>query len=359
MRIDDLIKVASWKSGNGGVPPNFTQRPAPVMDRDQVLHRYDTERRDDASAAGTAMLSVCQAGPILTIPLSSLRGSFDKDGLAVWARSGGNIIVSFETLRFAIKDRTAWVTFATPRKLNSISEQRLSELEEVLDLVEANPTLGAFAITGEGDRAFCVGLDLDLLEKAFAEIAFFKKVIRRVADIVARIERLPIPTVAAVNGVARAGGFEIALGCDFTIIADEARIGDAHTDSGVLPACATRRLVRRVGEQRAKALFFSARWLTGREAVEWGLALQSVPRERLIEEASHFISTLTDKPRPCLAALKNSLLQTEHMGPLDAASYEFETFVRYMSDEPYGAEAYRAFREKRAPSWSRATHGNV
>jgi enoyl-CoA hydratase/carnithine racemase len=272
---------------------------------------------------------------------------------------GVEIDMNFQTLRFSIEDRVAWVTFSTPQKLNSISQERLSELEAILDLIEADQTLGALAITGEGDRAFCVGLDLDLLDKAFADIDFFKTVIRRIASIVARIERLPIPTVAVVNGVARAGGFEIALGCDFMIMANEARIGDAHTDSGVLPACATRRLVRRVGEQRAKALFFSARWLTGAEAVEWGLALQSVPRERLIEETSHFIATLTDKPRPCIAALKDSLLQTEQMGALDAAAYEFETFVRYMSNEPYGEEGYRAFREKRPPSWGRAAQVKV
>jgi enoyl-CoA hydratase/carnithine racemase len=259
--------------------------------------------------------------------------------------------MSYQTLRYKKADRIGWITFATPRSLNSISEARLDELEAVLDVVEGDLDLGAVVLTGEGDKAFCVGLDLDLLERAFADMGYFEQVIRRVAMIVDRIQNLPIPTIAAVNGIARAGGFEFALGCDFMIIADEARIGDAHSDAGVLPACATHRLVRRVGEQRAKALFFTANWLTGPEAVAWDLALKSVPRAQLIEAVAVFAATLTDKPRACLAALKDSIANTDLMSVPDAVEYELGNFVRYMSTEPYGVEGYRAFREKRVPSW--------
>jgi enoyl-CoA hydratase/carnithine racemase len=264
--------------------------------------------------------------------------------------------MTFETLRFEKHDRVAWVTFATPNRLNAITEARLSEIERVLDDIESDRDLGALVLTGEGDRAFCVGLDLDLLDKAFADILYFERIIRRVAGIVSRIEALPIPAIAAINGVARAGGFEIALGCDFVVMADEARIGDAHSDSGVLPACAVHRLARKIGDQKAKALLFTARWLTGPEAVSWGLALLSVPRAKLLEETAAFVATLTDKPRSCLAALKDSVRETDRMSLEDATEYEIKTFVRYMGGEPYGAEGYRAFREKRVPSWRRQSY---
>jgi enoyl-CoA hydratase/carnithine racemase len=259
--------------------------------------------------------------------------------------------MTYQTLRYEKRNRAGWLTFATPRRLNSISEERLAEFEAVLDAVETDPDLGALVITGEGDKAFCVGLDLDLLDRAFADLGYFETVVRRVAGIVRRLEDLQIPTVAAVNGVARAGGFEFALGCDFIVMADEARIGDAHSDSGVLPACATRRLARRIGEQRAKALFFTANWLSGLEAVAWGLALKSFPRATLIDETAAFVATLTDKPGPCLAALKDSLRRTVDMSVEDAVDYELKTFMRYMSAEPYGVEGYLAFREKRVPNW--------
>ena len=262
--------------------------------------------------------------------------------------------MTYETIRYEKRDRTAWLTFATPQRLNSISERRLAEIEAVLDDVEGDGDLGALVITGEGEKAFCVGLDLDLLEKAFADLRYFDKIIHRVAGICQRLEDLPIPTIAAVNGVARAGGFEFSLACDFIIMADEARIGDAHSDSGVMPACATARLARAIGNQRAKALFFTANWLSGPEAVEWGLALKSFPRAKLLEETAAFVATLTDKPRACLAALKDSLQKTADMTSKDAVEYELKTFSRYMGSEPYGVEGYRAFREKRLPFWRKA-----
>ena len=188
------------------------------------------------------------------------------------------------TLRHDRADGIATVTFTTPDRLNAISEARLDDLEAVLDQVETDADTRVLIFTGEG-RAFCVGLDLDLLDRAFGDLAYFEATVRRLARIIERIEALPIPTIAACNGYARAGGFELILGCDFLIIADEAKIGDAHTDAGVVPACVTLRLRRRIGAQRAKELILTARWLTGQEAVAYDLALKSVPLANLQERS--------------------------------------------------------------------------
>jgi enoyl-CoA hydratase/carnithine racemase len=169
--------------------------------------------------------------------------------------------LTYSSLRFETDAAVAVVTFATPHRLNAISEARLDDLEAVLNVLETDKTLRALIITGEGDRAFCVGLDLDLLENAFADLDYFQAVVTRISKIIARLEALPIPTLAAINGVTRAGGFEFSLGCDFVIVANEADFGDAHTDSGVLPAAVTTRLKRKIGDQKAKALIWSARYL--------------------------------------------------------------------------------------------------
>jgi enoyl-CoA hydratase/carnithine racemase len=260
----------------------------------------------------------------------------------------------FSTLRYEIDDAGIGVmTFATPARLNAITEARLSEMEAVLDAAAQEPALRALIITGEGDRAFCVGLDLDLLDRAFADLDYFQAIVTRVAGVIARLEALPVPTLAAINGVTRAGGFEFALGCDFIIVADEADIG-AHTDSGVLPAAVTTRLKRKIGDQKAKALIWSARYLRGQEAVDWGLAIRSTPRSGLIAEAKAFLRGLTDKPRSVIAASKRVLQATADM-PLDeAVAFELATFARYMREEPYGREGYTAFRERRPPSWKLA-----
>lgn len=258
--------------------------------------------------------------------------------------------MSFSTLSYEVSDRIGVMTFTQPERLNALSEARLADIEAVLDKVEADSDLGAFIITGTG-KAFCVGLDLDLLERAFADISYFEATVRRLSVIIGRIEALEIPTIAAANGYARAGGFEIILGCDFLIVADEANIGDAHTDAGVVPACVTLRLKRRVGEQRAKELMWSARWYKGPEAVAIGLAIKSVPLANLLEEARAYAATMTDKPRPTIAALKQVLIEGAELGVKEGTELELAAFVRYMSKQPYGVEGYRAYREKRLPSW--------
>ncbi|WP_167073398.1 enoyl-CoA hydratase/isomerase family protein [Sphingomonas vulcanisoli] len=261
--------------------------------------------------------------------------------------------MSYSTLTYEVSDRIGVITFTQPERLNAISEARLAELEAVLDRVEADEDIGALILTGTG-KAFCVGLDLDLLERAFGDITYFEATVRRLSIIIERIEALEIPTITAVNGYARAGGFEITLGCDFLIIANEAKIGDAHTDAGVLPACVTLRLKRRVGDQRAKELMLTARWYSGAEAVAIGLALKSVPLANLLDEARAFAASIADKPRATIAAVKKVFIDGADLGVKEGTELELKSFVRYMSTEPYGREGYRAFREKRAPSWKQA-----
>ena len=259
--------------------------------------------------------------------------------------------MTYTTLSYQKTGQIGVVTYTTPDRLNSISEARLTELESVLSAVENDGEIGALIVTGGEAKAFCVGLDLDLLDRAFNDIAFFETVVRRLGGIVSRLEALPIPTIAAINGIARAGGFEISLGCDFIIVANEALYGDAHTDAGVLPAASSIRLARRIGEQRAKELIWTARWLKGQEAVDYGIAIRSVPLSSLQAEALAFAASMTNKPRACIASNKGVFQQGRDMSVADGVQLELKSFVRYMSEQPYGKEGYRAYREGRRPTW--------
>jgi enoyl-CoA hydratase/carnithine racemase len=259
--------------------------------------------------------------------------------------------MTYASLSYERIDRIGWMTFRTPERLNAISARRLDEMEAVLTEVESDESLGALILTGEGEKAFCVGLDLELLERAFADIGYFESVVRRLNGIVTRLEALPIPTIAAVNGFARAGGFEILLGCDLIVMANEARLGDVHTDAGVLPACATLRFARRVGAARAKEIIWSARWLSGPEAVQYGLACESVPRSQLQQCADKLARSFTSKPRAVIATIKGTFQQGAELGVKEGAELELQRFVSYMREQPYGVEGYRAYREGREPAW--------
>ncbi len=257
----------------------------------------------------------------------------------------------FETLNFEIRDRVGYVQFSTPETLNSISEARIADLERVVAQVKENVDIRALTITGSG-RGFCVGLDLDLLKRAFADLGYFEAMIRRLHAVLLELEHLPVPVIAAVNGYARAGGFELAIACDFMLIANEAKIGDRHTNLGVLPGggC-SQRLPRRVGEQRAKALILLAPWLTGEQAVAWGLALRSVPLADLPAAVEEMLSELRHRPRECSAAIKSAMHAARTLDSAQAVDNEIRIFVEYMSTLPYGREGYEASLAGRPPSW--------
>lgn len=261
--------------------------------------------------------------------------------------------MTFTTLRYEKSERIALVTFSTPDNLNGITEARLDEIEAVLTDCENDEDIGALILTGEG-RAFCVGLDLDLLDRAFGDLDYFDVVVGRVNGIITRLENLNIPTIAANNGFTRAGGFEISLGCDFMIVANEAKVGDVHTDAGVVPAAVTLRLRRRVGDMRAKEILWTAKWYKGQEAVDIGLAMKSVPLANLVEEARSFARSMIDKPRPTLAALKTIMREGDGLSIAEGAALELKTFAHYNRMQPYGSEGYRAFREGRTPTWKTA-----
>jgi len=255
--------------------------------------------------------------------------------------------MKFKTLNYEIRDRVAYVTFATPERLNSITEERLRELDTVLDAVESDQTLHAMTITGEG-RAFCVGDDLDFLKQAFEDLDFFEKFLRHFNDVLLRIERLEIPVIAVVNGIARAGGFETAISCDLILIADEAQIGDHHTHVGVMPGGgATQRLPRRIGIQAAKDLIWSARWLTGTEAAACGLALKSVPLERLKDETEALLTEYRNKPRAVLSVVKRMIHEGQSLSIEEGIDLEIRTFMEHTRNEPVVREMFWASMQER------------
>jgi enoyl-CoA hydratase/carnithine racemase len=257
----------------------------------------------------------------------------------------------FKSLTLEVRDRVAYATFTTPEKLNSISEDRIADLAAVVAHVRNDSRVRALTLTGSG-RAFCVGLDLGLLKRAFDDMAYFESVVRRLQAVLLDLEALPVPVVAAVNGITRAGGFELMIACDLVVVADEAKIGDRHTNLGLLPGGGlSPRLPRLVGEQRAKAIIMLAQWMTGTEAAACGLALRSVPGEQLTAAVEDLMQELRHRPRECMAGIKRSLFAARTLDTKSAVQVEIQNFIAYMGGLPYAREGYEASLAGREPDW--------
>ena len=244
---------------------------------------------------------------------------------------------------FEASDRIATATLRRSAARNAIDEDMLADLRDVVERVRADDALNALVITGEGD-AFCIGLDIDLLKRAFADPAYFKDVLDRYNRILLDLEALPVPVIAAVNGLARAGGFELILACDLVVVAEEARIADHHLAFGIMPGGgATQRAPRKLGDQRAKELIFTARWMDGAEAAAAGLALRTVPRAELPKAVEQLTAQLRDKSRECLAATKAAMQKGATL-PLDqAVAVETDHFMRYLQTESTARAGFDAY----------------
>jgi enoyl-CoA hydratase/carnithine racemase len=260
-------------------------------------------------------------------------------------------VMPMTALRRQVQDRVLHVTIDRPESLGAVDEAVLEGLEAAIAAVRADRRLRALVITGTGD-AFCVGLDLGLLRRAFGDLAYFRAVLERFNALLFDLEALDVPVLAAVNGLTRAGGFELLLACDLVLVAEDARIGDVHTRFGVLPGGgATQRAPRKLGSQRARELILTARWLTGREAVDYGIALRAVPRDALDGAVDELLAGLVDKPRDCLGAAKHAIVAGADLPLRAGVDLEVDTLLAYLASSPAGPEGFAAWLERRPPRW--------
>lgn len=251
---------------------------------------------------------------------------------------------------------TLWTTINRPEHLNALTPDVVAGINQACDRVEQDENLRALVITGApGSKVetFSVGMDIDFLSKCFADIdGVFVPFLTSVHQMLLRLESLPVPVIAAVNGFARAGGFEILLSADIVVIADEARIGDLHLASGIPPGGgASFRSIAKMGPIRAKALLLTVEKLSGPEAVTAGLATYSVPRVELFDKVNSVVDSIKKSPRNVIAVTKKMFIATD--GKSNAESWKIEmAFIRdYLLHDPKAAEGFNAFREGRTPEW--------
>ncbi len=184
----------------------------------------------------------------------------------------------------------ATITINRPKALNALNSQVLDELDKTLDAIDLD-TVRCVILTGAGDKSFVAGADIgemSTLTKAEGE-AFGKKG----NDVFRKLETLPIPVIAAVNGFALGGGCEISMSCDIRICSENAMFGQPEAGLGITPGFGgTQRLARTVGVGMAKQLIYTARNIKADEAYRIGLVNAVYPQEELMEQAKKMAATI-------------------------------------------------------------------
>jgi enoyl-CoA hydratase/carnithine racemase len=211
----------------------------------------------------------------------------------------------YEQLTLAVADDVATITLSRPERLNALGARLAAELRAALEAVEGGGAR-ALILTGAGDRAFCTGADLK--ERAALDDNGRWAHNRALNDCANQLARLPMPTIAAINGLALGGGCEITLACDFRLAARHAEIALPEVSLGIIPGSGgTQRLPRLIGPTRAKELIFTGRRISADLALEWGLVSQVTAAEDLLPAARELAAAIARRSPLAVAYAKAAI----------------------------------------------------
>ena len=197
----------------------------------------------------------------------------------------------YQTIRYEKNGNLAIAAINRPEALNALNGTVLQELSRVVAEVENDIEVRAFILTGEG-RAFVAGADIG--EQNALDVASARRFSQFGSSIFRRIEKLEIPTIAAVNGFCLGGGCELAMSFDMILASEKAKFGQPEVGLGITPGFSgTQRLPRRVGIAKAKELLFSGRMITAAEAEKIGLVNAVYPAEELMDATLEMAKSFT------------------------------------------------------------------
>lgn len=258
--------------------------------------------------------------------------------------------MSEQPIKTVRNGRVLEVTIDRP-KANAIDAATSRIMGEIFAEYRDDPELRCAILTGAGDKFFCPGWDLKAAadgEQANSDYG---------VGGFGGLQELPgmnKPIIAAVNGIAFGGGFEIMLSCDIIIAAEHATFALPEINSGVIADAATIKLPRRIPYHIAMEMLFTGRRVDAEEAARWGFVNRIVPADSLLETAREMAALLADGPPLVFAAIKETLRETEDrkfQDAIDMLNGEKLSTIRTLYHSEDQLEGARAFSEKRKPVW--------
>ena len=256
----------------------------------------------------------------------------------------------YENIIFEREGNIAVIKFDRPKALNALNADVLKEVRDALDKIETDTSIRVLIFTGEGDKAFVAGADI-------AHMANFTPLqalefARDGQELWLRLEKLPIPVIACVNGYALGGGNELAMACDFIYASENAKFGQPEINLGVTPGFAgAQRLCKLVGKPMAKELCMTGAIISAREAKEIGLVNKVFSPEKLWEETMKTAGLLASKGKVSMRAMKEGIDRGFDVDIHQGYHIAADAFAICMSS-PDGEEGFSAFLEKRKPSFN-------
>lgn len=256
--------------------------------------------------------------------------------------------MEYKNLNIDVKEGIGWLKINRPQALNAFNKETILELEKAVESLDKDETVKVIVITGEG-KAFVAGADIsEMRDMDSLEARKFSQTGQRV---LAGIENIGKPVIAAINGFALGGGCELAMACDIRIASENAKFGQPEVGLGIIPGFAgTQRLPRLCGIGKAKELIFSGNMIDANTAEKIGLVNNVVPADSLLEEVESLAKKIAGNGPKAVGLAKTVINRGLDTNLQNGCSYEAEAFGDcYSTGQP--KEGMSAFLEKRKPKW--------
>ncbi len=257
--------------------------------------------------------------------------------------------MEFQNILFEIKDKVAIVKINRPKKLNALNEATLKELSEVFTEIKNNEDVYVAVLTGEGEKAFVAGADINELNRLDAISA--KKFAEFGQAVFNLIENLGKPVIAAVNGFALGGGCELALACHFRIASENAKFGQPEVNLGIIPGYGgTQRLARQINSGRATQLILTGEMIDAEEAFRIGLVNKVYKPEELLDNALEIAKIIATKGQIAISYALQAIVASNNLSISEGLKLEATLFSLTTETEDF-KEGTSAFLEKRKPNF--------
>ena len=241
------------------------------------------------------------------------------------------------------------LTLARPQSFNALSEGMLAALQAELDAVAADDTVRVVVIAAEG-KAFSAGHDLKEMRAAPSQ-AYYEALFAQCAHMMLAIQRLPVPVIARVQGIATAAGCQLVAACDLAVAAGEARFAVSGVNLGLFCSSPSVPLSRNLARKAAFEMLVTGEFISADEALAKGLVNRVAAAEALDAEVESLVAAIVAKPRVAIAMGKELFYRQLETGIETAYQDAGRTMACNMMDEA-ALEGVQAFIDKRKPAWA-------
>ena len=256
---------------------------------------------------------------------------------------------SFSNIKLEENNKEAIITIDRPKFLNALNQKTLEEIDSAFSILSKNNTLRGVVITGEGEKAFVAGADIN--EFLNIDMDNAKKICENGHKVFSKIENFKIPVIAAINGFALGGGSELALACHMRLATKNAKFSQPEVNLGIIPGYGgTQRLAQLIGKGKALELMCTAEMISADEALNLGLVnYVSENKEDMLSKASEIIKTISRKAPKAIENVIKSL-NAKYDENKDGYKTEIELFSECCATKDF-VEGTKAFLEKRCPDF--------